>query len=430
MNFCINPSCTSPHNPNDQLFCKNCGSELLLEGRYRVIGILGQGGCGKTYEVSDIDGGVKVLKILTRNEPKYVELFQREAQVLSQLSHPGIPSVEPNAYFTFTPKDATEPMYCLVMEKITGLDLREYIRQRGSPIDQILAVQWLIQLSKILQTVHSHNFLHRDIKPSNIMLQSDGHLTLIDFGTVRSITNVYSFGDEPSQATRIISALYTPIEQIKGKPVPQSDFFALGRTFIYLLTAQDLSELYDSDRDELQWRSIVPKASVKLADFLDQLMAPLVSQRPLNADVVLQKLCEIQKDLLSSSVVLTPHQLGNAPTQLAPHRQGTLPMQFNFAAKVEALPAIPTPISPTPISPAINNPTPVTPTPVPSNLDPGFVKRCQQELAEVIGPIAAIICQRTLAQNPQASEHEFIEKLSKQIQNQQDARDFRKRCQY
>jgi eukaryotic-like serine/threonine-protein kinase len=419
MNFCINPSCTSPHNLNDQLFCKSCGSELLLEGRYRVIRILGQGGCGKTYEVSDIDGAVKVLKILTRNEPKYIELFQREAQVLSQLSHPGIPSVEPNAYFTFTPKDATEPLYCLVMEKITGLDLREYIRQRGSPIDQILAVQWLIQLAKILQTVHSHNFLHRDIKPSNIMLQSDGHLTLIDFGTVRSITNVYSLGDEPSQATRIISALYTPIEQIKGKPVPQSDFFALGRTFIYLLTAQDLSELYDSDQDELQWRSTVPKLSVKLADFLDQLMAPLVSQRLPNADIILQKLYEIQKDLLSSSVVLTPHQLGNAPTQLAPHRQGTLPMQANLAAKVEALPAVSTP--------AIYTPEP--PTPAKSNLDSAFVKRCQQELAEVIGPIASIICQRTLAQNPQASEHEFIESLSKQIQNQKDAKEFRKRCQ-
>ena len=242
------------------------------------------------------------------------------------------------------------------------------------------------------------------------MLQSDGHLTLIDFGTVRSITNVYSLGDEPSQATRIISALYTPIEQIKGKPVPQSDFFALGRTFIYLLTAQDLSELYDSDQDELQWRNIVPKLSIRLADFLDQLMAPLVSQRPPSADIILQQLYDIQKDFLSASVVLTPTQLGNAPTQLAPHRQGTLPIQSNLAARVEALPAIPTPPK--------------------YELDPGFIKRCQQELAEVIGPIASIICQRTLAQNSQSSEHEFIESLSKQIQNQQDAKEFRKRCQY
>jgi eukaryotic-like serine/threonine-protein kinase len=419
MNFCINPICTSPHNLDDQLFCKSCCSEMLLEGRYRVIKRLGEGGCAKTYEVSDIDGIPKVLKILTRNEPKYVELFQREAQVLSQLQHPGIPVVEPNAYFTFFPKNATEPLYCLVMEKITGLDFREYLRQRGSAIDQILAVQWLIQLAKILQVVHNQQFLHRDIKPSNIMLKADGHLTLIDFGTVRSITNVYNIdGPEPSQATRIISALYTPIEQIKGKPVPQSDFFALGRTFIYLLTAKDLSDLYDAEKDDLQWRSSVPKISLKLADFLDQLMAPLISQRPASAEAVLQQLFDIQRDLLSSSVVLTPAQLGNAPTQLAPHRQGILPIQPGLVRNTIVPPS--EPVSPNPAPPPV--PTSSVPT-----LDTAFVKQCQQELAELIGPIAAILCQRTLAQNPQASEQDFIKLLAQQIPNQQDAKEFKKR---
>ncbi len=397
---------------------------MLLEGRYRVVKRLGEGGCAKTYEVSDIDGIPKVLKILTRNEPKYVELFQREAQVLSQLQHPGIPVVEPNAYFTFFPKNTTEPLYCLVMEKITGLDFREYLRQRGSPIDQILAVQWLIQLAKILQVVHNQQFLHRDIKPSNIMLKADGHLTLIDFGTVRSITNVYNIdGPEPSQATRIISALYTPIEQIKGKPVPQSDFFALGRTFIYLLTAQDLSDLYDAEKDELQWRSSAPKVSSKLADFLDQLMAPLVSQRPASAEAVLQQLFNIQRDLLSSSVVLTPTQLGNAPTQLAPHRQGILPIQPSLVKNT---------IAPSEVSASIpsNNsnyhvaPVPAFSAPV---LDAEFVRQCQQELAEIIGPIASILCQRTMAQNPQASEQEFIQLLAQQIPNPQEAKEFRKR---
>ncbi len=103
MSLCINPSCPKPETPDNLLFCPACGSELLLEGRYRAIRQLGEGGFGKTYEVSDGakrtaatgDRNMpKVLKLLTNNDAKYVELFQREAEVLSRLNHPGIPQVD------------------------------------------------------------------------------------------------------------------------------------------------------------------------------------------------------------------------------------------------------------------------------------------------------------------------------------------------
>jgi eukaryotic-like serine/threonine-protein kinase len=411
MSLCINPICASPQNPDDQLFCASCGSEVLLEGRYRVIRMLGEGGFGKTFEVNDLDNVKKVLKILSKNEPKYVELFQREAQVLSQLNHPGIPAVEPNAYFIFHPKNNPEPMYCLVMEKITGLDLQKYLRQRGSPIDQNLAVQWLLQLARILKAVHSQQFLHRDIKPSNIMLKSDGHLTLIDFGTVRSITNVYVGKEETTQATRIMSALYTPIEQMKGKPVPQSDFFALGRTFVYLLTGRELSELYDSDVDELLWRSSVPNLSPRFADFLEQLMAPLASHRPADGDTVIKRLTEIQRDLQSASGASSPSQGETAPTRIAEHRQGIFshPSSSSRGAASE--------------QPSLK---PSEPSPPPS-LSEDFVSRCQQELAELIGPIAAIVCQRAVRQKPPLSEREFIEYLAQQVSSASDAQAFRQR---
>lgn len=412
MSLCINPICTSPQNPDDQLFCANCGSEVLLEGRYRVQGLLGEGGCGKTYEVSDLGGTTKVLKVLNKNQPKYVELFQREAQVLSQLEHPGIPSVEPNAYFAYYPKNAADPLYCLVMEKISGLDLQKYLRQRGSPIDQILAVQWLIQLCRILQAVHKQQFLHRDIKPSNIMLKADGHLVLIDFGTVRTITNVYDASEDSIQATRIMSALYTPTEQMKGKPVPQSDFFALGRTFVYLLTAKELGELYSAETDEFQWHHAVPGLSPRLANFLDRMMAPLVAQRPPNAEAILQELLAIQKDFYASSAILTPTQLGDAPTQLAAHRQN----------KGSVAPAKPTPLPPPPPPPSVK--------PAQPRVSAEFIAHCRQELAEYIGPIAAIICQRTLSQNPQFSESEFIEAIAAQITNPRDAKEFRQRFRF
>ena len=189
MSLCINPNCPKPQNPNNILFCETCGSELLLEGRYRVIRQLGEGGFGKTFEVSQ-NNTLKVLKVLTLDDPKAVSLFQQEARVLSQLNHPGIPKAE--VYFTFIPRNSQSPLHCLVMEKIEGLDLSQYMEQRDNrPIDEKLAILWLTQLANILNEVHKQNFFHRDIKASNIMLKADGNLALIDFGTAREVTKTY-----------------------------------------------------------------------------------------------------------------------------------------------------------------------------------------------------------------------------------------------
>src|SRR5919202_2818015 len=323
MSLCINPSCSNIDNRDTQLFCQNCSSELLLDGRYRVTRQLGSGGFGKTYEVSDRSGPPKVLKVLTNNHPKYVELFQREAQVLSRLNHPVIPQVEPNAYFVFLARNRSEPLHCLVMEKIEGLNLEQYIRQRGSPIDHKLARQWLSQLATILQEVHSQNFFHRDIKPSNIMLRSDGHLVLIDFGTAREVTQTYVTKQATGEVTGVISAGYTPPEQLNGQAVPQSDFFALGRTFVYLLTATDPSKLYDSYIDQLRWRDTAPGISPQFADFLDRLMARFPNQRPQTAEVILQQLEEINRSLYSSRLGAHSTQVTNpswaTPTSYVPH---------------------------------------------------------------------------------------------------------------
>ena len=90
MSLCINPRCFAPNNDNNMQFCQACGSELLLKGRFRVVRELGGGGFGKTYELIDNTGKIKVLKVLIDNGPKAVELFEREAEVLSLLDHPGI----------------------------------------------------------------------------------------------------------------------------------------------------------------------------------------------------------------------------------------------------------------------------------------------------------------------------------------------------
>jgi eukaryotic-like serine/threonine-protein kinase len=378
MSLCINPSCPNPQNLDTQLFCISCGSELLLEGRYRVVCKLGSGGFGKTYEVTDSDGTIKVLKVLINNDAKYVELFQREAQILIRLRHQGIPKAQPDAYFSFYPNNSQQPLHCLVMEKIEGLNLQQYIQKRGTPIDEKSAIRWLAQLVTILDTVHSQNFFHRDIKPSNIMLKVDGQLVLIDFGTAREITGTFMEKQASGQVTGIISAGYTPSEQFNGQSVPQSDFFALGRTFIYLLTGKDPNQFYNFQTDELLWREAVPNLSPQFGDFLDRLMAHFPHQRPRNTR-------EIWQHLEQLNAALEQSQIGSPPTQ------------------------------------------PITKARIQSRIDPSFINRCKQELAEFIGPIASIICQRTLTKNPELSATEFVDAIAKQIPHTKQATEFKKR---
>jgi serine/threonine protein kinase len=296
MSLCVNPSCPNPANLDNNLFCQACGSELLLSERYRITRLLSdKGGFGKTYEVTD-NGTTKVLKVLINNHPKAVDLFQQEARVLSQLNHPGIPKGE--GYFTVFPKNSGEtPVHCLVMEKIEGLDLEEYQQQQGNrPIDEKLALEWLHQLAEILHEVHSRQFFHRDIKPSNIILNAQGQLVLIDFGTAREVTTTYMSKQAIGGVTRIDSAGYTPPEQMNFQAVPQSDFYALGRTFLYLLTGKIPTDpaIYDALNDELNWRSHAPSISPQLADFIDKLMMRSARQRPADTQDILNRLAEIE----------------------------------------------------------------------------------------------------------------------------------------
>ncbi|MDZ8023381.1 MAG: protein kinase [Nostoc sp. DcaGUA01] len=322
MSLCINPHCPNPQNRDDELFCLSCGSELLLQGRYRVLHHLGGGGFAVTFEVNEVRNNIpKVLKVLINNQQKAIELFQREAEVLAKLNHPGIPKVERDAYFVYFPRNSKNPIHCLVMEKIVGIDLQKYMENRGMRvIDKNLAIQWLRELVTILHQVHNQNFFHRDIKPPNIMLRATGELALIDFGTAREVTQTYHFAQGQGQVTGIVSAGYTPVEQMNGQAVPQSDFFALGRTFVYLLTGKQPldSEIYNHHNDELRWRNQAPHILQPLADLLDEMMAHRPYQRPANTEVILQRLAEI--DISLNSPPVRPPLLANTfagiPTQV------------------------------------------------------------------------------------------------------------------
>jgi serine/threonine protein kinase len=309
MTLCINPRCDRPQNSDNAQFCQNCQSELLLNQRYRAVKVLGVGGFGKTYEASDLGTPNKVIKVLIDNSPKAIELFQREAEVLSQLNYPGIPKVEPNSYIILHPANSQEPVHCLVMEKVEGMNLRDYLQKLGHPIDSETAERWLRELVLILQKVHEQGILHRDIKPQNIIFKPDGKLALIDFGAVKEgtgtevATEASNSGGKTELSTHakgvgtsISSTGYTPIEQINGQTVKQSDLFALGRTFVFLLTGLEPTDksIYNALDDELSWQKYARNVSPQLGGLLNHMMARLPKDRPANTQEILQELERIR----------------------------------------------------------------------------------------------------------------------------------------
>ncbi len=331
MSLCVNPVCPKPNHPeNDEnRFCQSCGSQLELLGRYRVMRLLSdKTGFGKVYDAYERDKP-KILKILKENlnsDAKAVELFQQEASVLGQLHHPGIPKVD--GYFQYQNRNNLL-LHCLVMEKIDGPNLEGWLQQQQNrPISEEQAVAWMKQLIDILVLVHGKQYLHRDIKPSNIMIRPDGQLVLIDFGTARALTQTYIANVSSGSAgyTSIASSGYSAPEQINGQAIPQSDFFALGRTFVFLLTGKHPLDMYDAYKNELQWRGFTKNISPAFLNFIDWLMAREISLRPANAQDILQRLAQFDQQPNS-----TTHISGTQKTAILINSQNspdtTLPPQ-------------------------------------------------------------------------------------------------------
>ena len=311
MSYCINPWCKQRHNQDSLELCQYCGTPLLINGQFRLLEPLrplNSDSSTEVFEIADLQGtwtdapGThKVLKTLNSKDSKLIELMQREADILQVISIPGIPRVDIDGYFTYQLSGDFPQLHCLILEKIPGDNLADFIELNGR-ISQSLAIDWLRQLVEILGKLHSFGFFHRDIKPSNIIVRPDNNLALIDFGAVREVTSTYlaklsrgfSSTSEASgiyNATVVRTACFTPMEQLNGKAVPQSDFYALGRTFVYLVTGFSLVDFPTNPKTgQLLWRDKAPQIDQPFADLLDEMMAPFPGQRPRNTQLILQYL--------------------------------------------------------------------------------------------------------------------------------------------
>jgi len=177
------------------------------------------------------------------------------------------------------------------MECVEGMNLEEWVKQHGKVRDESKAFDWLSQLVKILGLIHAKDLLHRDIKPSNIMLRANvvrDELVLIDFGAAKRSETIVNSQDP----TRFGGSLgYTPLEVQQGQPMPQSDLFALGRTFVYLLTGKH-PHTDQLDLKVWEWQSEFPQS--KLIELIASLMQEQPSDRPQSAKEVLRKIDEIR----------------------------------------------------------------------------------------------------------------------------------------
>lgn len=237
------PNCFHCHhegNSPNNLFCIHCGQPLVKEEEfvrnYQILKPLGKGGMGTTYLAYDrrikinenLGSNLLVLKEMNADLiaiPKAAELFEREARILKNISHPNIPK-----YYEFFLENNQK---YLAMELVYGQNLEELIYKNGI-VDEKKAIIWILQICDILLYLHSLNppLVHRDIKPANLMLRHlDKRIILLDFGAVKEIGTPWG--------TRIGAEGYSAPEQNLGQPCPQSDLYSIGPTLIFLLTGNN-----------------------------------------------------------------------------------------------------------------------------------------------------------------------------------------------
>lgn len=296
MIYCINSQCEQRENLAAAQNCLACGTALLIADRYRIIKSVRSPNPARPtdiFEVEDLGtgenewGSVKVLKVLKHtHNPDLLRLFQQEARVLIWLAGRGeVPQVEPDGYFQIKLANNSQKLSGLVMEKISGENLAEFLT-KNQFVSQTLAFDWLQQIIEILQEIHKYHLVHRDIKPSNLMLAPDGKLRLIDFGAAT---------EAGIDTTPVGSAGYCAPEQVAGKPEVRSDFFALGRTFVHLLTGlQPIDFPINPTTGKINWRNQAVGVDEWLLSSIDELMEPLPENRPENTQVILEKLKNMQ----------------------------------------------------------------------------------------------------------------------------------------
>ncbi|MFJ4471229.1 protein kinase [Streptomyces sp. NPDC089424] len=210
--------------------------ERVIDGRYRVVDLLGRGGMGTVYEAEDEQLGRRVaVKLLTAVEGvgrdnEAWSRFVRETRALARIDHPGVVTL----YDSGVHEPSGTPY--LVMQLLEGISLAELMAAEGGPLPPSEACAVALGMVDSLAAAHEAGVLHRDVKPSNVGLTRDGRVVLQDFGLARLA------GEGAITRTGVIMGTpqFMAPEIMRGAlPGPAADLYGLG-TCLYLMLSGEL----------------------------------------------------------------------------------------------------------------------------------------------------------------------------------------------
>ena len=208
----------------------------LVNNRYHILRLLGQGGMGAVYLAEDNNLPGRQVAVKENADPSQSaqDQFKREAVILARLKHPNLPQVTDHF---LTPSGSQY----LVMDYVPGEDLDKILTRRG-PLPEAEVVGWMVQVFDALEYMHTWvdpttgmltPAIHRDIKPGNIKLTPQGRIMLVDFGIAK-----FQGGTGTLTGARAASPGFSPVEQYTGGTDVRTDIYALGATMYCLLTGR------------------------------------------------------------------------------------------------------------------------------------------------------------------------------------------------
>ncbi len=200
----------------------------ILDGRYRIVSKIGQGGMATVYRARDLklerDVAVKLLKSEYSKDAEFIERFKNEARSAAKLSHSNIVA----AYDIVNSNDR----HYIVMELVEGITLRDYIARKGR-LSNKETIGIALQTAEGLGEAHRNGIIHRDIKSQNIIISKEGRIKIGDFGIAKAAST-----DSAGQPV-IGSAHYIAPEQAaNGEADARSDLYSLGISMYEMITGR------------------------------------------------------------------------------------------------------------------------------------------------------------------------------------------------
>jgi serine/threonine protein kinase len=299
----------------------------VLQKRYRVTKVLGQGGFGRTYLSQDTGcfDEMCVLKEFSPNDrgrdalKKSKELFQREAQVLYQINHPQIPKFRANF--------EEQKRLFLVQEYAEGKTVAKTLSERlknNQTFKEAEAVEFLQNMLPVLSHIHGMGIIHRDISPDNIIFRDKDRLpVLIDFGVVKAGVTQLEVSTQIHQGTTVGKAGYAPGEQLQtGEAYANSDLYALAVTVVVMMTGRKPESLIDKSTMTWKWHQWVPTLTPWFAKILNKMLSRSPNSRYQSATEVAQALRSVS-DFVGSGATPQESQTGDLGQTTGMHRTRT-----------------------------------------------------------------------------------------------------------